>query len=238
MAGKGAVAAIAIGGLFFIGLILFLAYYYRESLGLTSSSTTDSSENITFSSPIPSPAPSSPAPSSPAPASVTINGETFDPTGYTISSGWIWNRKPLVGYTTSVTSNVSECRQRCIDKSPPCTHFARSESDGTCYLNETDPYLDHESNRAHIRGFKKDGSNEYSRPVYISGYEDTARYDNPSMKQEMTITQCVQKCTSNTNCVAWVYRTDKHLDPGSKKTCITFGTDSSKSQYREGGVGR
>jgi hypothetical protein len=167
----------------------------------------------------------------------TIAGETFNTTGYTVSRGYIWNRKALTGYTPTAAS-ISDCRQRCQDDNN-CLHFARQQSDGMCYLNETDNSADAagiKPDDVHVRGIKKDGTNDYSSPVFINKYYDGST-QTPPVKNSLS--ECMNKCTSNTACVAFSYRTNGHSWSDGKRTCILYNSDSqATNKYQEGFMGR
>lgn len=168
---------------------------------------------------------------------VTIAGETFNPTGYTVSRGYIWNRQPLTGYTPSAAS-ASECRQRC-QTNTNCLHFGRRQTDGMCYLHETDNSGDEatgiKSDDVHVRGIKNSGTNQWSSPVNLGIYYDGAT-QTPPVKN--TLAECMTKCTSNTSCIAFSYRTDGHVWSDGKKTCLLYNNNSNPDKYEEGFMNR
>jgi hypothetical protein len=157
--------------------------------------------------------------------SVTISGETFDPTGYTVSRGYIWNRQPLTGYTASVSTDTAACRQRCQDNNN-CLHFARRVSDGMCYLNETSSAT---ADNAHVRAIKNSGTNKWASSVNLSPYSDVT---------SSTLNNCKSNCTSNSSCSAWYYRNSTHSDPNLRNTCSLWRNGPSTDKYDEGFMGR
>jgi hypothetical protein len=242
------IVAIAAAGCFFliiIAVVVYFAFFNKKKENTATSSSTTTANR----SPSPSP---SPSPSS----NVTISSENFDPTGFTVGSGWLFNRKTIGGpsdgswcdtsscYTT--TKDANECRQKCVNNTS-CVHFARSETtDGKCFLFEeyTNPSWGVEAkNNAHVRGFKKDGDNNYTKPGFFSNYYDSASWADKTKKEEFTLQACVNKCKNDSNCQAFAYRTNawsngETPNPGNK-TCILYGHNTSATdKFREGGVGR
>ena len=233
------IVAIAGGGcmlLLIIGLVVYFMFYNKEE-NTASSSTTNTPSNKSSPSSRSSPSPSP----SPAPASMSINGQTFNPTGYTVGGGWIWNRYTIGGPTDgswcdtpeckTITSSPEECRKKCVDNSS-CVHFGRAVNDGRCYLFAATA---NSGQDAHVRGFKKDGDKEYTKAVNLVAYYDSA---HPANKQEFTLQGCADKCTSDSNCHAFYYRTDQHTDPNLRKTCVLHGDGSWPDKFKEGAVGR
>ncbi len=191
------------------------------------------------------------ASTAPSPSTlVTLAGQTFDPTGYTVGEGWIWNRE-FIGAPPGnngqwcenckvSTSSIEECRQKCINN-PECVHFGRREATGDCFLFK--PYPNTEQDK-HVRGFKNDGVNPYTKVGNIAGIGSESLdslWTNPP-KKDYTIQTCKQECTQNTSCQAFVYRTDKVADPNYRKTCAQYPFTSAPvaatEKYRDGAVGK
>lgn len=161
------------------------------------------------------------SPQAPAPATVTLNNQTFDPSGYLVSKGMFWAREPAA--PSGYSSTIDECRQRCIN-TPSCNQFARSENSGTCYVNKDVKYIDD-----HVRGMKPDGTKPYTKPGHIQWYWDSA-----SSNTRMDIQTCISNCTSNNSCTAWYYRTSSVSDPALQRTCVLHNSNTNAEQYKEG----
>lgn len=237
---------------FFIGIVLCVfsvigsiiggVWYFRDTLfPQAESPDTDKSTGSRGTGPKASTAPSS---------SLTINGETLDTTGYTVGGGWIWNRE-FIGAPPGnngqwcenckiSTSSISECRQKCVDN-PECVHFSRREytPTGDCFLFKPFPNSGQDT---HVRGFKNDGVNPYTKVGNIAGIgsetTDSALTNPP--KKDYTAATCKQACTNNSSCQAFVYRTDKHSDQNLRKTCLqhpfTTTPIANTEYYRSGEI--
>lgn len=200
-------------------------YLYKENKKNSDSSIPSASASNTQSQQSPQ--------GPPAPESVTINGETFNPSGYVVSKGWFWNRRDIPGYSPSPTTTNDECMNRCSQRST-CAQFARLQSSpgaGMCYLSESN---NAEGDASHIRAIKKSGANSYSDSVYISFQKDTAG------ESPVSVQQCSDMCTraASPSCIAWAYRQNNHTDPNYRRSCILYRNDTTQPQYAEGIIDR
>ena len=165
-------------------------------------------------------------------ATVTINGETFDPSGFTVSKGFIAN---TVQIGTNSIEDINACRDKCINNSE-CIQFKRS-ADGTCTILKSG---DAANDAVSVAGFKNDGNNLYTKESMIGTYEDSASYGDASKRVTYTTAQCKNKCATSPSCIAWYHRNSTHGDAASKNTCVTFAESNvpAASRYRYGAVGK
>ena len=144
---------------------------------------------------------------------VTVNGYTFDPTGYSVSKGWFWD--PQTDLSTSIEATAAACKQKCSDNNQ-CVHWSRAETDGTCTLskNSTDDTV-------HVRGIK-----DPATAGNIQTLVDAISMDKPD--------KCLSNCNSNPQCIGWVFRGPDHSQAQYKNTCQLHKNDTSKPQFKEG----
>jgi hypothetical protein len=174
--------------------------------------------------------------SGPTGISTTLNGVTFDSSGYTVGKGKIWNRSSLqtTGYDKSTapgavsdwygkqTDSADACRKECVDRSA-CTHFGWHKDEKRCYLFQSDG--DSATDNGYIRGFK----NEPGK-LYTYGHTNNALETSTGK----TTQECKNSCDAKTACVSW----DSKLT--GTKDCNLKGNASlnSSAVYAEGAVGR
>lgn len=166
----------------------------------------------------------------------TLNGVSFDSSGYTVGKGKIWNRNSLQtsGYSKSTTpgavsdwygkttTDADACRKDCVDRSA-CTHFGRDTNNNRCYLFTSDG--DTETDNGYIRGFKNAPGKLYTPLAYLDEILET--------KTNVTTQECKNSCTNKTGCLAWTSQVT-----GSKSCELRGNVPNVPASFEEGAVGR
>jgi len=147
---------------------------------------------------------------------VTVNGSTVNTGGtYTVGNGFIGIGETTISSTHTDTD--TQCKDSCVNSST-CDHWSRQVDNGTCVLRYN---TDNASQTSHARGILRTAGN--------TGYIAAVEAGSSSSPQD-----CLDKCTSTTNCQGWNHRNNTHPETQFKNTCQTFVKSPSDTQYVEG----
>jgi hypothetical protein len=155
-------------------------------------------------------------------ANVTINGNNFDPTGYSVGKGWFWTPSTEISSSTpqiSKSTDEATCEASCRSN-PTCDHWASATITGvfpkpynSCHLYKSND----QSDNAHVRAVKL-RSNTIGLQVHSQGEGDQT-FTSASM--------CKAKCDSDSKCVGWFHRNNNHSQPEWRNTCGIAYADNS-----------
>jgi hypothetical protein len=153
--------------------------------------------------------------------SVTVNGYTFDATGYSVGKGWMWS--PDSNIESSYMTSDTDCKNKCVSTAL-CDHWSRNTVSGKCTLTKN---TNNES--AHERGIS-------STDVSGGNIQELNNFNNQQIYTKPN--DCISLCNADTACKGWCHRNSTHNDPKWRNTCVLYKFDKSNSneQYVEGFV--